>query len=294
VRTETPVLRALCEAGYDIVAVVSHYEAGQSRNVRALEVASIAEEFGIPVLLPEKPKDILEQLQSYGAVAGILIAYGKIIPQSIIDVFPKGIINIHPSLLPKHRGPIPLESVILQGEETTGVSVMALAKEMDAGPVYAQSDYTLTGTETKQQLADNLLEIGSAMLLEVLPGILDGSVVAIPQNDSAATYDPLISKQDGVLDFTKPATVLEREIRAYQEWPKSKTTLGGIETVITAAHVSPEPLSSQPGAIAVDGSTKTLAIACSEGSLVVDRLKPAGKAEMNIAGFLAGYGSRLV
>jgi methionyl-tRNA formyltransferase len=292
VRTEAPLLRALCEAGYNIVAVVSHYEAGKSRNVRSLEVAQVAEEFGIPVLLPGRPKDILDELQGFGAVAGVLVAYGKIIPQSVIDIFPRGIINIHPSLLPKHRGPIPLESVILQDESVTGVSIMALAKEMDAGPVYAQSECKLTGTETKQELADNLMEVGRAMLLEVLPGILEGAIVALPQNDSVATYDNLITKEAGVLDFTKPADVLEREIRAFAEWPKSRTTLGQMEVVVTAAHVLPDA-ASEPGKLIIDSAAKTLAIGCSEGTLAIDKLKPAGKGEMNIAGFLTGYISRL-
>jgi methionyl-tRNA formyltransferase len=292
VRTDAPLLRSLCEAGYNIVAVVSHYAVGQSRNVRSLEVAQVAEEFDIPVLLPEKPKDIIDELRAFGAEAGILVAYGKIIPQSVIDIFPKGIINIHPSLLPKHRGPTPLESVILQGETTTGVSIMALAKEMDAGPVYAQSEYQLSGHETKQELADALMDISCAMLLEVLPGILDGNIVAVPQDDSAATYDSLIVKEVSQLDFTKSADVLEREIRAFAQWPKSRTMLGDIEVVITAAHVLPDPTAT-PGVLSVDTAAKTLTIDCKEGKLVVDSLKPAGKGDMNIAGFLAGYGSRI-
>ncbi len=289
VTTDAPVLRSLIEAGYNVAAVVANYEAGTSRSVRQLEIAAVAHEHNIPLLLPDRPKDILEELQAYHATAGVLIAYGRIVPQSIIDIFPRGIINIHPSLLPKHRGPTPLESVILDGSTLTGVSVMELAKAMDAGPVYAQSEHALTGNETKQELANSLLDIGGAMLLDVLPGILSGNIVAMPQDASAATYDSLITKEMGDLDFTKPAIQLEREVRAFADWPKSRMTLAGKEVVITKAHVVDG--ANEPGKVLVE--QKELHIGTSDGILVIDSVKPAGKAEMTAQAFLNGYGANL-
>lgn len=286
VHTTAETLRALIAAGYTVAAVVSNYEPGQSRNARALEIETVAKEHNIPLLLPEKPKDILEQLQEYNAEAGVLVAYGRIVPQSVIDVFPKGIVNIHPSLLPLHRGPTPIESVILEGAARTGVSIMALSKEMDAGGVYAQSEFPLTGTESKQQLADALLEVGKSMLFEVLPGILEGTVVALPQDDSRATYDRLITKEDGVIDWRKPARQLEREVRAYADWPKSRTVLAKRDVVITQASVSEAPLAA-PGTVTTEGNT--LLVACAEEALRIEKLKPAGKQEMTAEGFLAGY-----
>jgi methionyl-tRNA formyltransferase len=159
VSTDAPTLEALVKAGYNVAAVVSHYEAGQSRKARVLEIDEVAKRHSIPVHLPEKPEHLAEELKAIGADVGVLVAYGKIVPQSLIDIFPKGIVNIHPSLLPLHRGPIPIESVILDGSSRTGVSIMALAKEMDAGPVYAQSEVKLDGQETKQHLADHLLDV---------------------------------------------------------------------------------------------------------------------------------------
>jgi methionyl-tRNA formyltransferase len=290
ISTTTPVLRALIEQGYDVVAVVANYERGKSRNVRDLEVALVAEEHNIPLLLPDKLGEIKEQLLlEYKAEAGVLIAYGKIISQSIIDIFPKGIINIHPSLLPLHRGPIPIESVILDGSDKTGVSLMQLAKEMDAGPVYGQSEVELTGTESKQELVDTLLEVGSSMLVELLPGILSGDIIAKPQDDSQATYDKLITKDDGILDFHKSAEELEREIRAFIEWPKSRTVIGGKDVIITKAHVIPDTYDERIGRIEVMKETNTLMINCSQGYLAIDALKPAGKPEMPVAAFLNGY-----
>jgi methionyl-tRNA formyltransferase len=295
VTTDAPTLRALVEAGYNVVAVVSHYERGLSRNARKLEIQEVADEYGIPVLLPDNPGDILEDLRSYQAEVAVLAAYGKIVSQTVIDIFPRGIINIHPSLLPLHRGPTPIESVILSGEEQTGVSIMQLSKAMDAGPVFGFAPYTLDGTETKQTLATNLLEIGASLLIDLLPGILDGSVVASPQDEQKATYDSMIKKEHGIIDWTKSAVQLEREIRAFVEWPKSQTKLGNVDVVVTKSHTTPANNPEvQPGQMEIVDDVHMIRVECESGSLWIDRLKPAGKNEMDVAGFLAGYKSRLL
>ncbi|MFA5004197.1 MAG: methionyl-tRNA formyltransferase [Candidatus Saccharimonadales bacterium] len=285
VSTNTPVLKALIDNGYKVGAIIANYDKGSSRNVRDLEVASVAKQHDIPLLLPNKLEDIKTQLQDIGATVGVLVAYGKMVPQSIIDIFPHGIINLHPSLLPLHRGPTPLESVILGGSSKTGVSLMQLAKAMDAGSIYAQSELELTGTETKQALADILLDIGTAMIIDLMPGILSGSVVSAPQDETAASYDSLIKKEDGTLDWSKPAEQLEREIRAYAEWPKSRLALPGKEVVVTKAHVASG--NGPVGTIWRDG--KSFGIYTAQNILVIDRLKPAGKQDMSAEAFLAGY-----
>ena len=288
VTTTAPTLQALIHAGYDIKAVVSNYERGTSRSARELEIKAVADAHKIPVLLPDKPGDILGELKSFNAEAAVLVAYGRIVPQSVIDIFPKGIINIHPSLLPLHRGPTPLESVILDDSKKTGVSVMRLAKAMDAGPVYGQSEVELSGSETKQELADQLLDIGSAMVIELLPGILSGDVIAKPQDDSFATYDSLITKDNGRIDWTKPADQLVREIRAYAEWPKSTATFTGKDLIIiTKAHAIAGDKKTKPGTVEVLG--RDLIFYCGKGALVTELLKPAGKKEMTTKEFLDGY-----
>lgn len=286
VSTTAPSLRRLIAEGYQVAAVVSNYEPGQSRKTRALEVAEVAKQHKIPLLLPEKPAQIIDQLKPYRAEVGVLVAYGKIIPQAVINIFPKGIVNIHPSLLPLHRGPTPLESVILDGSSTTGVSIMSLVKQMDAGPVYQQVKVPLNGRETKQALADQLADQGSHLLAEALPGIIDGSLAATPQDNNQATYDQLISKEDGVLDFNKPAHLLAREIRAYADWPKSRTVLAGKDVVILTAHAVDSASLKAGQVISRD---KQLLIGTSRGALVVDHLQPAGKKPMSAAAFLAGY-----
>lgn len=292
VKTNVPTLQALVKAGYNIAAVVSNYEIGQSRNARALEIHEVAARHGIPVLVPPKLTDITGHLRSVGAAAGVLVSYGKIVPQTIIDIFPGGIVNIHPSLLPLHRGPTPIESVILNGDQKTGVSIMKLVKEMDAGPVFSAKEVPLYGSETKQQLSDRLLGLGKDMLISCLPDIIKGNLIPRPQDNSRPTYDTLLSKEDGVIDWSKSAAQIEREVRAFAEWPKSRTELGGKEVIITVAHVG-EYSELTPQAkpfITPDGLIGVLA---GDGLLVIDRLKPAGKKEMSAKEFIAGYGRLL-
>lgn len=283
VSTTAPTLQALIEAGHEVVAVVTNEASAQSRDKVENKVAEVAKQHQIALVT-------LDKLGELSVDIGVLVAYGKIVPQAVIDLFRHGIINIHPSLLPQHRGSTPIESAILGGDAKTGVSLMQLTNKMDGGPVYGQSEFQLTGQETKQELADQLLEIGKTMLLELLPGILDGSLVALPQDESRASYDSRITKNDGQMDYSKTAEQLAREIRAYAEWPKSRTSLKGIEAIITKAHAVPGD--GEPGAIEVVDK-KALFVYGSQGHLCIERLKPAGKSDMPVEAFLAGYSSSL-
>lgn len=290
VGTDCHVLTSLIEAGHEVLAVVTNYEAAQSRKARDLEIKTVADKHGIPVHFPSEVAELADKLRDMKADIGVLVAFGQIVPESIIELFPHGIINLHPSLLPLHRGPTPIESVILDGSDTTGVSIMKLAKAMDAGDVFAQSVIELTGEETKQALCDAALEIGAQMIVDLLPEIIDGSVTALPQDHALATYDQKIAKQAGELDFTEPAEQLAREIRAYAEWPKSRTVIAGKEVVITSAHAVPSNTpGAEPGDIETDADVGLIMIECADGYLCVERLKPAGKNEMAAGEFVRGY-----
>jgi methionyl-tRNA formyltransferase len=284
--TAAPALNGLLEAGYEVAAVVvAQNEPGKSRKARQLEVAAIAEKHGIPLLSPADLSAAKDELAAYGAEAAVLIAYGKIVPAEVLEVFPKGIVNIHPSLLPLRRGSTPIESVILDGSAETGVSLMRLSEKMDAGPVYDRKTVPLNGGETKQALADKLAALGVEMLLGQLPGILDGTARPAAQDEAAATYGAHIHKRDGWIDWQKPAARLEREVRAYAGWPRSRTMLGATEVVITAAHAEAE--SGVPSQLHTEG--KKLGVYTGDGLLMIDSLVPAGKREMTAAAFRAGY-----
>jgi methionyl-tRNA formyltransferase len=276
--TTAPVLRALIEQGYPIAAVISHHSDGKSRNNRELEVAQVAAEYNIPVLLPNRPSDIHDEIVAYGADAAILVAYGRIIPQSIIDIFPKGIINIHPSLLPRYRGPTPIESAIINGDTQTGVSIMQLSAGMDEGPVYAQATTVLHGNETKFELYETLSTLSVELLISKLPSILDGTLQPKVQIDTDATYCKLLSKADSSLDVTTTtAEEADRRVRAHLGFPKTKIKLLDHEIIITKAHVTSE-------------QKTPLDIECRDGAyLTIDELiAPSGRL-MDGKAFLRGY-----
>ncbi len=239
----------------------------------------------------------LTDLKPHQSQLAVLAAYGHLIPQRVIDEFPLGIINVHPSLLPRYRGSTPIESAILDGVEKTGVSIMQLTAGMDEGPVYKQKSIKLTGSESKQELTGKLQELGASLISEVLPEIASGKLRprSQPHPDRDTSYTKRISKSDGEIDWTKPAELLEREIRAYAGWPKSHTTLGGVQVIIHQAYIVPSNGAySTPGDIELSLLAEgILAVETGAGTLCIQRLQPAGKKEMSAREFIVGYGKRL-
>lgn len=278
--TNAPILRGLIDQ-HDVIAVVSHDSRTKSRKTRRLEVAEIAKEHDIPVFLPQKPLDIYDELSALDADAAVLVAYGKIIPQKVIDIFPSGIINVHPSLLPLYRGPTPIETPLLNGDDQTGTSIMQLSAKMDEGPVYAQTTVGIAADTSKSELYEKLAAKSASLLLEKLPSIIDGSLQPTPQDHDGATYCRKLEKSDALIDPNKiSAEQATNHIRACLVFPGTKLKLGSVDVIITKAHLS--------------DSESELSIKCSDGKyLVIDSLKPLGKKEMPVKAFLAGYKDRI-
>ncbi len=277
VTTSAPTLRALVEAGYEIEAVITSHKEMVSRQKRDLEIGQVAHAYHIPVLLPGSKADLISKVRKHDAEAAVLVAFGQIIPQEVLDLFPKSIINVHPSLLPKLRGSTPVETAILNGLEETGVSLMKLVAEMDAGPVYAQKRIALNGGETKYELAEKLLQEGAQLLIENLEDILNGQLEPKVQDETGATYSRLLTKTDGHIDFNEPAEDIERKVRAFLGFPKTRATIHGRHVVITKARVAQSEN---------DGD---LVIKCQPGHLEIQELTaPSGRA-MSGADFIRGY-----
>jgi len=276
VTTTAPSLRALINAGYEIKAVVVSHQEAVSRKKRSLEIAQLAKTYKIPLILAKK-EELADQIRSFKAEFGVLVAFGQMISKEVINLFPKGIINIHPSLLPKMRGPTPIETAILDGVKETGVSLMQLTAKMDAGPIFTQQVVNLKGHETKQELADKLLNIGANLLIKNLPAILDGQIIPTPQDEKKATYTKLLKKEDGILDFGQPAEVLERQVRAYAGWPKSHAKIYGHKVIVIKSRVAKNQ---------TDGR---LVVQCQPGYLeILELIGPSGRL-MSGADFLRGY-----
>ena len=273
-------LRELIAKGFTIGAVVTKPDSrkGRGRELAKPIVKEIAEANNIPVWQPLDVRAIAEHVEKLNNPIGVLVSYGKIIPQSIIDLFSPGIINVHPSLLPLYRGPSPIESAILHGDAETGVTIMQLSAGMDAGPIYSQITVPLIDVETAPDLEIQLGELGAQELGLTLPAIMNGTIQPTPQDDDIATYCKLLSKDESMLDTAKlSAEQAERHVRAYLAFPKTKTTIAGHTIVITKAHVSNAALSP-------------LDVECVDGRFlsIEELIGPSGKA-MNAQGFINGY-----
>jgi methionyl-tRNA formyltransferase len=217
---------------------------------------------------------------------GVLVDFGIIIPQAVLDCFELGIVNSHFSLLPEWRGADPITFAILSGQSVTGVSLMLIVKAMDEGPLLAQEPYRLGPDITTPQLTESLIKLSNDMLASTLPTYMSGEISPFAQDKGIpATYSRKLTKDDGQIDWNKDAKQLEREIRAFAGWPRSHASINDVQIIITKAHIT--DLLGEPGKVEmVDG---LLVVHCAMRSLVIDRLKPAGKNEMSGSEFLRGH-----
>ena len=284
VETKAPIFRYLMQ-NYNVVGLV----VSEKKNMDSLEVVKLAKENNIEVYNFTKLKDSIEDIRKLEADIAVLIAYGKIIPQSIIDIFPMGILNIHPSLLPMHRGPTPLESVILGNETKTGVSLMHLTSGMDSGPVYAQKTINLNQKETKQELANILDELGYSIFKEDFEDILSGKITPVEQKDELATYDQLINKTNSNIDWNESSLQIINKIRAYEGWPGTKTILGKLNVNIVSADIS--DYKGNPGEFLIENGQ--LYIYTLDSSLEIKTIQPEGRKIMTARDFLLGYSNKI-
>lgn len=274
-------LHALVEADFNIVAVITKPDSRRSRSNKLIQpaVKQFASQHHIPVWQAKRLKDIISDIKNITPQpTGVLVSYGKIIPQTIIDLFHPGIINVHPSLLPKYRGPSPIESAIANRDKTTGVTIMQLEQAMDAGPIYHQEIYPLTLSETQPELYQTLGQLGAQLLAQKLPDIMNGILQPTPQDDSLATYCSLLSKDDSRLDPQQlTADQIEAKIRAHLTYPRSRLKIGQYDLIITKACTTKKP-------------ETPLDIKCTDGKyLSIDELiAPSGKT-ISADTFLRGY-----
>lgn len=280
----------------DVEAVITKPQPPHHRE--KFPVIAVAETAGVAMHFARNRRELDEVMagQTFTSRVAVLIDYGIIVSQAVIDSFELGIINSHFSLLPEWRGADPISFSILSGQAQTGVSLMLLVEAMDEGPLLGYGEYDLPPDITTPQLTDYLIKLSDALLRHDLPRHLAGETkggVSQSITGRETSYSRKLSKADGVLDFTKPAIQLEREIRAYAEWPKSRTMVGGRDVIVTGSHVAREPSATelaqapaagQPITIAIGDFFQTaehqLAVLTADGVLFIDAIKPAGKGVM--------------
>lgn len=293
-----PALRRLVDAGYEIIAVYTQpaRPAGRGRKPVPSPVKVTALERGLPVLQPEKvssPEDaaVLAALKPDVIVAA---AYGQILRRNVLDIPPKGIVNIHPSLLPRHRGASPVASAILAGDAETGVTIMLMEAALDAGPIIAQRSHPIRPEDTTGTLTAALAEAGADLLMEYLPRYLSGDLQPTPQDPSLVTLAPLVKKEDGLIDWTLPAADIWRRVRAYNPWPSAYTHFD--ETFLRILEVWPLEVDSDdpPGTVVaaptdVDARLRgAFAVQTGNGLLVALMVQKEGRRVLPASEFLRG------
>lgn len=286
-------LRAMAEAGYEITAVVTQPDKpkGRGKTMEPTPVKKEALKHEIPVYQPEKVKDPEFQsvLRELAPDLIVVAAFGQIIPKSVLDLPKFGCINIHASLLPKYRGAAPIQQAVIDGEKESGVTIMQMGTGLDTGDMISKVVVPLESEETGGSLFDKLAEAGAKLLVETLPSILDGTAVYEKQPEESPTpYAGMITKQMGLLDFTKSAGELERLVRGLNPWPSAYTFLNGKTLKVWKSQVEDILVKEEPGTI-VSADKNGIRVACREGVLLLKEVQLEGKKRMETDAFLRGY-----
>ena len=286
-------LRALLEAGEDVAAVFTQPDKPRGRGMQESfsPVKTLAVERGIPVYQPVTFKDgaATELLRTLAPELLVVVAYGRILPQTFLDVAKYGSINVHGSLLPKYRGAAPIQWAVLNGDKTTGVSVQYMAAAMDAGDVIASRETEIGEFETSGELFDRLKTLGAELLVETVRKIASGDVVRVPQNEADATYTKMLNKEMCPIDWNKSPREIVKHICGLDPWPVATAELGGVSFRVFGAEYTNNKCSAEPGMV-VGADKNGIEIACADGeTLLITELQAPGKKRMKAADFLRGH-----
>jgi methionyl-tRNA formyltransferase len=287
-----PTVQALLDSRHALRAVVTQPDkpAGRGRRVSAPPVKQLALDHGIPCLQPATLRDpeVVAEIAAFEPEVIVVAAYGKILPPGVLAVPPGGCINGHASLLPKYRGAAPIQWAIINGERETGVTIILMDEEMDHGPILVKRSTPIAPAETAGELHDRLADMVADCLIEALDGIESGALTPEAQDHGQATFAPLLSKEDGRLDWSEPAEALVDRVRGVTPWPGATTTLYGDPLKVWRASVGPEGDSGRPGEVVAAGDDG-LTVACGRGSVRLEELQVAGKRRMDASSFLRGH-----
>ena len=288
-------LESLIAEGHDIAAVYSQPDrkSGRGRKKTATPVKSFAMQSHLPVVTPKDLRNNVEEIErltDLKADAFVVVAYGRILPAEILQLPQMGVVNIHPSLLPKYRGPSPVVTAILEGDNTVGVTIMLLDEGMDTGPILAQSTpMQLSGTEKGAELQDALFKEGASMLPDVLKGLQEGTLAAEPQDDTKASVTRLIDRSDGEIDWASPAERIDRMIRAYDPWPGTFTSWNGKGLKVLDAQISSaSAFGAAVGAGVVVIDEGRVNVGTGSASIELKKVQLEGRQAIAAADFLMG------
>ena len=284
-----PSLQALLDAGHEVCAVYTQPDKPQGRKqvLTAPPVKELALQRGIPVYQPATLKNEEEQakLRALAPEVIIVVAYGKLLPKAVLDIPPRGCINVHGSLLPRWRGAAPIQWSVIAGDQKAGVTTMQMAEGLDTGDMLLTYETEIGARETAGELFDRLAQAGAALLVETLEKL--DSITPRPQDDSQSCYAHMLDKQMAVIDWTKSAHEIDCLIRGLNPWPVALTTLAGARLKIYAAE--PVPGTGKPGEVLESDPKKGLTVACGAGALALHEVQLVGGKRMKSADFLRGH-----
>lgn len=286
-----PSLKALLESGDQIVAVVTQPDrpAGRGQEVTPCAVAQWTREAKLPLWQPEKiDEPFLKQVKEVSPDFVIVVAYGKILPKSFLDLTPNRCLNLHFSLLPKYRGAAPIQWALLNDEAETGVTTMVINERLDAGPVLLQKKVVLSEEDTTETLGARLANIGSPLLLETLEALKNGELTPKPQNEREATLAPSLKKEFGHIDWSRKARAIGCQVRAASPWPGAWTLLDGKQLKIHRAEVLGHHHPESPGSVVATG-LQGIEVACGQDRLLLTEVQLEGRKKMDAIDFLNGY-----
>lgn len=268
---------------------------GRKKILTPTPVKIIAQKYNIPLEQPERIRNLKLEISNLKPDLGIVAAYGSLIPKDMLDIPKYGFINVHPSLLPKYRGPSPIQTAILNGDKETGVSIILMTEKMDAGPIVIVKRKTKSEKYTYNELLKELAKLGTELLLETTPKWIRGEIKPVPQDELMATYTKILKKEDGLLDWQKTADELERQVRAFNPWPGAYTFWQTKKKVfrrlkILKARVFKSPVEEKyPIGKVLVVPQNEIGIRCRKDFLAISLLQLEGGKEMTAEDFLRGY-----
>jgi methionyl-tRNA formyltransferase len=291
-RFAVPTLESIVKAGHHVVAVYTQPDRpkGRGQQLVSSPVKDAALGLGLRVEQPERIRrpEVVSQLRDFSSDAMVVVGYGQIIPQAIIDLPRHGIVNVHASLLPKYRGAAPIQWAIANGERVTGVTTMLINAGLDTGDMLMKAEIPIGDTETAVELSERLAPMGADLLVQTLAGIESGGLRGEAQNDSEATYAPILKKEDGLVDWNRLSVEIDRQQRGFSPWPGAFTTFRGQFLHIWRSKPANDIDSGFPGTVRIAG--RRLLVACGQGtSLEIVELQLEGRKRMSAEAFRNGY-----
>jgi len=288
-----PTLRRLLDSAHSVAGVITQPDRprGRGQKITHAPVKALALERGIPVYQPDrlKPAEVADTLRAWRADLGVVAAYGRIIPEHLLTISPFGMINVHASLLPKYRGAAPVHRAVINGDSQTGVTIMRVVKELDAGGMFAKVTRPIGPDETSDVVETALADVGAELLITVVEQLASGTAREEPQDETQATYAPRLTKEEGLIDWTRSASDINNRVRGLYPWPHAYTFFKGTRLIVLRSVVAVAGASvTSPGTI-LRATSDAIHVATGDGELAILDVQPEGRRAMRAHDFLLGH-----